>query len=50
MYTDTAHSSNPEGALLEECEPSCGFRFGEVTIPSFVILHACLGDERFSVC
>src|SRR5450755_861384 len=42
-------SANPESALLETCEPSCGLGFGEVTIPSFVILHARLGDERFSV-
>src|SRR5258706_8814234 len=44
-----ALSANPEGALLQACEPSCGLRFGEVTIPPFVILHARLGDERFSV-
>src|SRR5260370_36059690 len=39
-------SANPENAPLQACEPSCSFRFGEVTIPSFVILHARLGDER----
>ena len=45
MYADTAHSANPENASLQACESSCSFRFGEVTIPSFVILHARLGDE-----
>ncbi len=44
-----ALSANPEGALLETCKPACGLRFGEVAIPPFVILHACLSDERFSV-
>ena len=46
MYTDAAHCANPEGALLQADEPSCGLGFGKVTIPSFVILHACLSDER----
>src|SRR5579872_5774973 len=43
-------SPNPEYALLEACEPSCGFRFGKVAISPFVIFHACLGNERFPVC
>src|SRR5437588_5259369 len=42
-------SPNPENASLQVGKPSCGFRFGEVPIPSFVILHARLGDERLSV-
>ncbi|HLI05275.1 MAG TPA: hypothetical protein VKV40_01750 [Ktedonobacteraceae bacterium] len=46
----SALSSDPEGALLEECESSRGFHSGKVTISSFVILHTRLGDERFSVC
>src|ERR1700676_3017654 len=41
-------SANPENALLDVCEPSCSFRFGEVTITAFVIFHACLSDERLS--
>src|SRR5258708_13117595 len=45
-----ALGANPEGALLEACEPSCRFRFGEVAISPFVILHARFGNERFSVC
>jgi hypothetical protein len=45
----SALSSNPEGALLEARKPACGFRFSEVTIPSFVILHARLGDEQCPV-
>ena len=49
MYADTAHGAHPENAPLQACEPSCGFRFGEVTILSFVILHARLGNERFPV-
>jgi len=49
MYADTAHGANPENALLKASESSCGLRFGEVTIPSFVILHARLGDERLPV-
>ena len=44
-----ALSPNPENASLQACKPSCGFRFGEITIPSFVILHARLGDERLPV-
>ena len=44
-----ALGANPEGALLETCEPSCGLGFGEVAIPPFVILHARLGDERLPV-
>jgi hypothetical protein len=44
-----ALGANPEGALLEACKPSCGLGTGLVAIPSFVILHARLGDERFSV-
>ena len=35
---------------MQAYEPAGGFRFGEVTISPFVILHACLGDERFVVC
>ena len=31
-------------------ETACSFRFSEVTIPSFVVLHALLSDERCSVC
>src|SRR5258708_4419270 len=42
-------SANPENAPLQACEPSCSFRFGEVTIPSFVILHARLGDDGWPV-
>src|SRR5258708_22549082 len=38
-------SANPENAPLQACESSCSFRTGLVTIPSFVILHARLGDE-----
>jgi hypothetical protein len=49
-FGKSALGANPEGALLEACEPSCRFRFGEVAISPFVILHARLGDERFSVC
>src|SRR6266516_1228188 len=37
-----ALGANPENALLKASESSCGLRFGEVTIPSFVILHARL--------
>jgi len=33
----------------EACKPSRGLGFGEVAISPFVILHARLGDERFSV-
>src|SRR6266568_3149497 len=44
-----ALSPNPENASLQACKPSCGFRFGEITITSFVILHARLGDERLPV-
>src|SRR5579859_6552769 len=40
--------SNPENALLDVCEPSCGLRFGEVAITALVIFHARLGDERLS--
>jgi hypothetical protein len=40
--------ANPEDALLEACEPSCGLCFGEVAITPFVILHACLGDEHLA--
>ena len=42
--------ADPEGTLLETCEPSCGLGTGLVPIPPFVILHTRLGDERFSVC
>ena len=45
-----ALSANPERALLETCKPACGIRFGKVPVPSFVILHACLGNEWCSVC
>jgi hypothetical protein len=48
-FGKSALSPNPEGALLQAGEPSCGLGFGKVTIPPFVILHARLGDERFSV-
>lgn len=41
---------NPEDALLDACEPSCGFRFGEVAIPPFVILHTRLSNEQLPVC
>src|SRR5205823_1737037 len=41
--------ANPEGALLQAGKPSCGLGFGQVTIFPFVILHACLGEERCSV-
>src|SRR5713101_9660623 len=44
-----ALGANPENALLKASESSCGLRFGEVTIPSFVILHTRLGDEWLSV-
>ncbi len=44
-----ALGANPENALLKASESSCGLRFGEVTIPSFVILHARLGDEWLPV-
>src|SRR5258708_15783506 len=43
-------SPNPENASLRAGRLSCGFRFGEITTPSFVILHARLGDERLPVC
>jgi hypothetical protein len=49
-FGKSALSPNPENASLQACKPSCGFRFGEITITSFVILHACLGDERLPVC
>src|SRR6266480_1724940 len=42
---ERALRSNPEDALLEVYEPSCGLCFGEVTITPFVILHARLSDE-----
>src|SRR5439155_3047748 len=45
-----ALGANPEDTALQAYEPAGGFRFGEVTISPFVILHACLGDERFVVC
>ncbi|WP_165423394.1 hypothetical protein [Ktedonosporobacter rubrisoli] len=38
---------NPEEPLPKAGQPSWGLRFGEVAIPSFVILHACLGNEQF---
>jgi hypothetical protein len=41
-------SPNPEDTALEACQPPCGFRFGEVAIPPFVILHARLGDEQLA--
>lgn len=41
--------TNPEGAVLQSGEPSCGLGFGEIAIPPFVILHARLSDERCSV-
>jgi hypothetical protein len=41
--------ANPEGALLQAGKPSCGLSFDQVTIFPFVILHACLGEERCSV-
>jgi hypothetical protein len=34
---------------LEACKPACGLRFGEVTIPPFVILHARFGDEQLAM-
>jgi hypothetical protein len=48
-FGKSALSPNPENASLQTGKPSCGFRFGEVTISSFVILHACLGDEGLPV-
>jgi hypothetical protein len=49
-FGKSALSPNPENASLQAGKPSCGFRFGEVTISSFVILHARFGDERLPVC
>ena len=45
-----ALGANPEGPLLQADKPSCGLGFDQVTISPFVILHACLSDERCSVC
>src|SRR5437016_9571718 len=42
-------SANPEGALLQAGKPSCGLGFDQVPISPFVILHACLSNERCSV-
>src|SRR5438876_10264451 len=44
-FGECAHGADPENTLLQACESSCSFRFGEVPIPSFVILHACLSNE-----
>ena len=48
LFGRAALRPNPEDALLEACEPTCGLRFGEVAITAFVILHARLGDEQRS--
>src|SRR6266498_2523823 len=49
-FGKSAFGPNPEDALLEAGKPSCCLCFGEVAIPTFVILHPRLGDERFSGC
>ncbi len=48
-FGKSALSPNPENASLQACKPSCGFRTGSITITSFVILHACLSNERLPV-
>src|ERR1044071_2883619 len=40
LSSESLFSPNPEDTALEACQPTCGFRFGEVAIPPFVILHA----------
>src|SRR5216683_1213992 len=47
-FCQPAFRANPENASLYACELACGFRFGKVPIPSFVIFHASLSDERLT--
>src|SRR6266700_7540561 len=48
-FGKSALRPNPEDTSLQVCKPSCRLRFGKVTIPPFVILHACLSNEWLPV-